>query len=342
MAPTDLQKAILAVIAGNRSETSYLAGGLLLNRDWPRQSDDIDIFHDTDEEIGEIATRDIEALRCHGFHVAIDVFIYGCVEATVSCAGEATLIQWMSETRQRFFPLVDDPEWGMRLHQADLAVNKVLAASTRRKARDYVDLILIAEHFCALGPLVMAAAGKPPHYSPVRITDEIRHKGLSVASTDYQSVKGSPALLALTLFANSCNRPLIEPRSMSAAHRPISSGCWRSTRPGLRWKWVGIAPTRSERQRRNPKFRQVFRARTFPGERPDQRICRPVHSVPTTKEPVALGEIPRLSYLAPPCVADMQWPVDQIVLEILDIDLFFADRAAAGRDAGLVNRFRIA
>ncbi len=39
MAPTDLQKAILAVIAGNRSETSYLAGGLLLNRDWPRQSD---------------------------------------------------------------------------------------------------------------------------------------------------------------------------------------------------------------------------------------------------------------------------------------------------------------
>lgn len=190
MAPTDLQKAILAVIAGNRSETSYLAGGLLLNRDWPRQSDDIDIFHDTDEEIGEIATRDIEALRCHGFHVAIDVFIYGCVEATVSRAGEATLIQWMSETRQRFFPLVDDPEWGMRLHQADLAVNKVLAASTRRKARDYVDLILIAERFCALGPLVMAAAGKPPHYSPVRITDEIRHKGLSVASTDYQSVKG--------------------------------------------------------------------------------------------------------------------------------------------------------
>ena len=47
-------------------------------------------------------------------------------------------------------------------------------------------------------------------------------------------------------------------------------------------------------------------------------------------------------YLAPLCLADMQWPVDQIVLEILDIDLFFADRAAAGRDAGLVNRFRIA
>ncbi|MDP9839548.1 hypothetical protein J2T09_004324 [Neorhizobium huautlense] len=139
-----------------------------------------------------MATRDIEELKRHGFEVAIDVFIYGCVEASVGKDGEATLIQWMSEARQRFMPLVNDPQWGIRLHQADLAVNKVLAASTRRKARDYVDLIQIEENFCPLGPIIMAASGKPPHFSPVRIIDEIRHKGLSIASEDYQSVRGLP------------------------------------------------------------------------------------------------------------------------------------------------------
>ncbi|MFB9951372.1 hypothetical protein ACFFP0_21195 [Rhizobium puerariae] len=192
MALTALQRAIMASIAKNRSETSYLAGGLVLNRDWPRLSDDIDIFHDTDEEIGPVAERDMKALRTNGFIVSVDVLIYGCVEASVSRDGESTLIQWMSESRYRFFPLIRDDEWGARLHQSDLAINKVLAASTRRKARDYVDLVMIAERYCPLGPLMMAAAGKPPHYSPVRIIDEIRHRGLSMASEEYQSVKGLP------------------------------------------------------------------------------------------------------------------------------------------------------
>lgn len=192
MALTLLQKAIMASIAKNRSESSYLAGGVVLNRDWPRLSDDIDIFHDTDEEIGGFAERDIATLRADGFSVSIDVFIYGCVEASVFRDKESTLIQWMSESRRRFFPLVRDEEWGARLHQADLAVNKVIAASTRRQPRDYVDLIMIDERFCPLGAVIMAAAGKPPHYSPVRIVDEIRHKGLSIESEAYQSVKGLP------------------------------------------------------------------------------------------------------------------------------------------------------
>ncbi|MGK9050207.1 hypothetical protein [Neorhizobium petrolearium] len=193
MALTPLQKNVMGSIAKNRSETSYLAGGLVLNRDWPRLSDDIDIFQDTDEEIGAVAERDLETLRADGFTVSVDVFIYGCVEASISRGGESTIIQWMSESRHRFFPLVRDDEWGARLHQTDLAVNKVLAASTRRKARDYADLVMIEERFCPLGPLMMAAAGKPPHYSPLRIVDEIRHRGLSIASEDYQSVKGLPA-----------------------------------------------------------------------------------------------------------------------------------------------------
>lgn len=55
MALTQIQKDIMASIAGNRSDSSYIAGGLVLNMDWPRVSDDIDIFHDT--------TRKSDSLR---------------------------------------------------------------------------------------------------------------------------------------------------------------------------------------------------------------------------------------------------------------------------------------
>jgi len=77
MALTRIQKEIMASIAGNRSETSYVAGGLVLNMDWPRMSDDIDIFHDTDEEIGVSADTDIAKLEADGFNVSIEVNIYG-------------------------------------------------------------------------------------------------------------------------------------------------------------------------------------------------------------------------------------------------------------------------
>lgn len=193
MVLTPIQKQVMACIAANRSETSYIAGGTALNMDWPRISDDIDIFHDTDEEIGASAGIDIETLKAAGFKVSMDVNVYGCVEASVLRAGEQTLIQWMSESRTRFFPLIRDEEWGARLHPVDLAVNKVIAASTRTKARDYADLLMIEQNMCPLGPVIMAAAGKPPYFSPVRIVDEIRRKALSVSTEDYTAVRGLPA-----------------------------------------------------------------------------------------------------------------------------------------------------
>jgi hypothetical protein len=192
MVLSPLQTKIMRTLAPNRSETSYFAGGVVLNRDWPRRSDDIDVFQDTDESVVQTADLDIDTLCAAGFRVTTDIKIYGLVEATVSDDGRSTLIQWMSETRWRYFPLVRDQAWGVRLHQADLAVNKVLAASTRTKARDFVDLVLIAEKMCPLGPLVMAAAGKPPHLSPQAIVDEIRRRGLSVADEEFASVAGMP------------------------------------------------------------------------------------------------------------------------------------------------------
>ncbi len=192
MALTRLQQDVMAVIAANRSESSYMAGGAVLNRDWFRVSDDLDIFHDTDEEIVATAKADISALEAAGFKVTTDVIIYGLVECTVSRGGDATLLQWMSETRFRYFPLVRDPEWGVRLNTADLAVNKVLAAASRTKARDFVDLITISARYAPLGPLVLGASGKPPNFSPQKIVDEIRRRSMSIPTEDYMAVRGLP------------------------------------------------------------------------------------------------------------------------------------------------------
>ena len=168
MALTQLQSDILRCLAKNRSETSYLAGGLMLNKNWQRRSDDIDIFHDTDEEVTEAAKKDIATLGAAGYRTHTDFIIYGCVDATISDGRSDTIIQWFAETKRRFFPLVKDEEWGARLRQADLAVNKVLAAAARSKARDIADLLAIARNYCPLGPLLLAAAGKPPNFSPRR------------------------------------------------------------------------------------------------------------------------------------------------------------------------------
>jgi hypothetical protein len=101
MALTDLQMRIMQRLAANRSETSYLAGGVILNLNWPRRSDDIDIFHDTDEEVARAALKDIADLESGGFRVSVDVKTYGLFEATVSDDLSSTTIQWMSETRRR-------------------------------------------------------------------------------------------------------------------------------------------------------------------------------------------------------------------------------------------------
>jgi hypothetical protein len=164
----------------------------MLNKNWQRRSDDIDIFHDTDEEVTGAAKADLAILDAAGYKTHTDVIVYGCVDATISDGKSETIIQWFAETKLRFFPLVKDEEWGARLHQADLAVNKVLAAAGRSKARDIADLVAIARNYCPLGPLVLAAAGKPPNFSPRRTIDEIRRHALSIPAEEFLAVKGLP------------------------------------------------------------------------------------------------------------------------------------------------------
>jgi len=189
---SDIQSRAARVMAKNRSEHSYFAGGAVLNKDTSRQSDDLDIFMDNDEIIPDIVQRDIKALRLAGFKVTIDLEIYGCTDASVRDGDQVTQVQWMSESRMRFFPLVPDPDWGLRLHMSDLAVNKVLAASTRRKARDVLDLALIAENYCTLGPLFLAGSEKIGSFSPAALLDSARQRVVSGDRFDLETLRGIP------------------------------------------------------------------------------------------------------------------------------------------------------
>jgi hypothetical protein len=164
----------------------------MLNMDNWRLSDDLDIFTDTDEEIPDSVKRDIQTLEVAGFEVVIDLEIYGCNEATIRKNKRETIIQWMTETKDRFFPLERDDEWGQRLHMADLAVNKVLAASTRRKSRDLVDLVLISEGYCPLGPLYLAASSKIGSFSPVALLERSRQNLTSTPVDALGTTRGIP------------------------------------------------------------------------------------------------------------------------------------------------------
>lgn len=185
---TKFQARVVRIMAANRTETSYFAGGAVLNERTVRLSDDLDVFTDTDEIIPDIAALDMKALQEAGFDVTINLEIHGCTEATVRDGERETVVQWMSESRMRFFPLQPDPLWGMRLHKSDLAVNKVLAASTRRQARDVLDLALIGQNYCPLGPLFLAAAVKIDALSPMALMDNARQRTVSAPNFELDSL----------------------------------------------------------------------------------------------------------------------------------------------------------
>lgn len=189
---TEIQSEAARLLASNRSQSNYFAGEAMLNVDSWRVSDDLDIFTDTDEEIPASVKRDIQTLRVAGFEAVIDLEIYGCTEATIRKGGRETIIQWMSETRNRFFPLERDDAWGLKLHMGDLAVNKVLAASTRRKSRDLVDLVLVSERYCLLGPLYLAASSKIGSFSPIALLERSRHNLTPTSVDELGATRGIP------------------------------------------------------------------------------------------------------------------------------------------------------
>lgn len=175
MALTELQRAVCRLLAERRvlSGESYVAGGVALNEllGTPRLSRD-DLFHDSEEAVEASWAADRDRLQEAGFAIEVLRERPGFIEAEVRRDGETVRMEWARDSAFRFFPLIEHPDLGLTLHSFDLATNKLLAAMSRREARDWVDLIECDRLVQPLGYLAWAACGKDPAFGPAAVLEQ--------------------------------------------------------------------------------------------------------------------------------------------------------------------------
>jgi hypothetical protein len=187
---TKLQSHVLTILAAQRSPDSYVAGGAALNREGPRYSGDIDIFHDSELRLEAAAEADAKALIDGGLKLSWKRLRSAIREAELEGLSEKMRLEWVQDSAFRFFPTQRDELFGYVLHPVDLAVNKASAAADRREPRDVVDLVTVHENILSLGAVVSAAVGRFPGQSPEEMLADItRHSRFTaeefrVLSTD--------------------------------------------------------------------------------------------------------------------------------------------------------------
>lgn len=179
---TSIQTDILRLLAAHRDPESYVAGATALNRDAPRYSGDIDIFHDREERVSSAALTDAKTLETAGYSVTWLRQLPAIYTAEVRRDATATRLDWVADSDFRYFPALRDDTFGYLLHPVDLATNKVMAAAGRREVRDLVDLVTIHDTILPLGAVVWAAAEKSPGFTPEGVIAEIRRNANYPAS----------------------------------------------------------------------------------------------------------------------------------------------------------------
>ena len=196
---TRLQSHLLRTLAGQRSPDSYIAGAIALNRDGPRFSNDIDIFHDDDERIVAIAESDAAIITGAGLRLEwLPGRGTGKRAALVEGLGETTQLEWVADADFRFFSAQPDELFGYVLHPADLATNKASAAADRRVPRDIVDLVTIHEKILPLGAVITAAVGRFPGMTPEEMLSEIRRHSTFTADEFQALATEKPLDIQLT------------------------------------------------------------------------------------------------------------------------------------------------
>lgn len=176
---TGFQSAIGRLLAANRSEDSYLAGGaaILAAPNTLRYSHDLDYFQDSAARVATAWDADRTLLADHGYGVVLELSQPGYIRAVVSLEPERTKIEWAQDSTWRFLPVLRSEDFGYQLHPLDLATNKVLALAGRDEPRDLLDTLHLHEHVLQLGSLVWAAVGKDPGYSPLSLLEMLRRRG---------------------------------------------------------------------------------------------------------------------------------------------------------------------
>ncbi len=201
MPVTKAQSAVLKAIAASRDPESYVAGGLPINRAGPRYSEDIDIFHDREERVARAAEQDAKLLEDAGFKIQWLRREAGIFSAKIEAPEGTTKLEWVADSDFRYFPAVKDPEFGYVLHIADLAVNKLMAAATRREPRDIVDLVWIHERYLPLGAIVWASVVVAPGFTPEGLLAELRRNARFLPE-DYLRVRAEAPVDAASVTGN--------------------------------------------------------------------------------------------------------------------------------------------
>lgn len=188
-----IQIDILRLLASHRDPESYVAGSTPLNRDAPRYSGDIAVFHDREERVARAAEQDSALLQQQGYALKWlrrEPNIYAVLAER---ANETTKLEWVVDSEFRFFPTLRDENFGYVLHPVDLATNKVAAAYGRREPRDVVDLLTIHEQILPMGAVVWASAGKALGFTPEGIINEIRRVA-RYTDADFRRLDSDPPL----------------------------------------------------------------------------------------------------------------------------------------------------
>jgi hypothetical protein len=170
----DYEKNVLRLLAANRNPESYVAGATVFLRreDSHRQSQDIDLFHDTVESLNQAAARDAALLEQNGYILEWVENQETLRRATVSKDGRSTRLDWAYDSAFRFFPVQPDSELGFVLHPLDGATNKLLALAGRGELRDYLDVLFLHRNVLSLGALAWAACGKDVGFTPQFLIEE--------------------------------------------------------------------------------------------------------------------------------------------------------------------------
>lgn len=185
-----IQTDVLRLLASHRDPESYVAGATPLNRDAPRYSGDIDVFHDREERVSAAALNDEQVLTTAGYRVSWLRQLPLIYTAEVILGDAGTRLEWVVDSDFRFFPTMPDEIFGYMLHPVDLAMNKVMAAAGRREVRDLIDLVTVHETILSLGAVIWAAVEKSPGFTPEGLIAEIR-RNANYPAADWRALLSS-------------------------------------------------------------------------------------------------------------------------------------------------------
>jgi hypothetical protein len=107
-----IQTDILRLLAAHRDPESDVAGASPLNRDAPRISGDIYVFHDPEERVAAAALNDTRALTAAGYGVSWLRQLPLIYTAEVTQGEVSTRLEWVVGSDYRFFPTMQDETFG--------------------------------------------------------------------------------------------------------------------------------------------------------------------------------------------------------------------------------------